>query len=134
MTGIINRKEFNSLRKELRTKAPKCELILWQKLKGKQVHGQKFRRQASIERYVVDFYCSRLRLAIEIDGGSHSATADLERKDKERQESIEKLGIEFLRFGNWDIYHNIDNVLNVIYERVGELTSLNPLLRKEGAE
>ncbi len=50
----------------------KAEIVLWSKLKGKQLNGLKFRRQYSINNYVVDFYCPELRLAIEIDGGVHT--------------------------------------------------------------
>jgi len=81
----------------------------------------------------VDFYCPRLKLAIEIDGGSHTATKWLEEKDKFRQKEIEKLGIKFLRFNNGDIYDSLDEVIDVIYKEVYDLlTSPNPLLRKEG--
>ncbi len=50
---------------------PEAEVILWSKLQSRQVDGLKFRRQYSVGRFVVDFYCSELKLAIEVDGDSH---------------------------------------------------------------
>lgn len=49
----------------------KAEVILWSRLKGKRLDGYKFRRQFSVAQFVVDFYCPRLKLAIEVDGDSH---------------------------------------------------------------
>jgi very-short-patch-repair endonuclease len=62
---------------------PPAEVILWQRLRNRQVEGYKFRRQYSIGRFVVDFYCPEKRLAIEVDGESHFVEeADL--RDRER--------------------------------------------------
>jgi very-short-patch-repair endonuclease len=81
--------------------------------------GFKFRRQYSVNQYVVDFYCPELKLAIEIDGDSHFNDIS-EKYDKERQKSIESFGIRFLRFTNIDIYDNIDGVLQTIFEWIKE--------------
>ncbi|MBI5765977.1 DUF559 domain-containing protein, partial [Candidatus Falkowbacteria bacterium] len=85
---IYNNKNQNKIRKRLRKESPRAEQVLWQYLKNKKVHNQKFRRQASIGKYVVDFYCPKLKLVIEVDGGSHTATKKLEDKDKSRQKAI----------------------------------------------
>ena len=77
---------------------PEAEVILWSKLRGKGLDGHKFRRQYSIGKFVLDFYCPKLRLAIEVDGDSH----------------MEAIGITFLRFSNREIYKNINGVLNKI--------------------
>jgi len=71
MTEIFNKKEYTKKRRHLRKDMTKAEIYLWSKLKGKQINGLKFRRQYGINNYTVDFYCSELRLAIEIDGGVH---------------------------------------------------------------
>ena len=55
----------------LRNNMPKAELILWSTLKSKGLDEYKFRRQYSVAQFVVDFYCPRLKLAIEVDGDSH---------------------------------------------------------------
>lgn len=115
--GILyNNKLKNNLRKNLRNKTTRTEIILWKKLKNKQVNGYKFRRQYGIGRYVVDFYCPELYLAIEVDGANHFFDAKSSKYDLERQRFIESLGIRVLRLTTTDIYHNLNNVLNEIYK------------------
>ena len=63
---------------------PKAEVILWSKLKSKGLDGYKFRRQYSVGKFVIDFYCPRVKLAIEVDGDSHFSERS-EVCDKERQ-------------------------------------------------
>ena len=67
---FYNKSSTKEKRRYLRTNQTKPELILWDKLKSKQL-GFKFRRQYSIGEYIVDFYCSEKKLVIEIDGDSH---------------------------------------------------------------
>jgi very-short-patch-repair endonuclease len=50
---------------------PLAEIILWSRSKGRQLGGYKFRRQYSVEYFMIDFYCPELKLAIEVDGDSH---------------------------------------------------------------
>ncbi len=71
MTEIFNREAERGIRQSLRNTLPAAELMLWSKLKNRQICGRKFRRQFSVGPYVVDFYCPTLKLAIEIDGDSH---------------------------------------------------------------
>ena len=89
---------------------PPAEIILWSQLRGRQLDGYKFRRQYSIDKFVVDFYCPELKLALEVDGDSHYVDGAKER-DEERQKLIEDTGIKFLRFTNKDIYDNLNGVL-----------------------
>jgi very-short-patch-repair endonuclease len=96
---------------------PKAEVILWSKLKSKGLDGYKFRRQYSVGKFVVDFYCPRLKLAIEADGDSHFCE-ESEVLDKERQNFIESFGISFLRFTNREIYENLNEVLAKIEKRM----------------
>jgi very-short-patch-repair endonuclease len=93
-------------------------------LSRKQLMGYKFRRQYSVDRYVVDFYSPALKLAIEIDGDSHFQQGAIER-DSERQRFIESFGIEFLRFTNADIYENLDGVIEKIAEHITERSQNN---------
>ena len=92
---------------------PPAERMLWLTLRNKQIKGQKFRRQYSINKFIVDFYCPQVKLAIEIDGESHD---DQDRKiyDQQRQKQIENLGIRFLRFSNWQVYENLTGVIEEI--------------------
>jgi very-short-patch-repair endonuclease len=96
---------------------PKSEVLLWVKLKNKQMCGERFLRQYSVDQYILDFYCPRLKLAIEVDGDSHY-TQDGQEYDKERQNYIETLGIHFLHFTNTDICENIDDVCQTIWEKI----------------
>jgi len=101
----------------LRSNLPKAEVILWSRLKSKGLDGYKFRRQYSVGKFVIDFYCPRLKLAIEVDGDSHfSETSEV--YDKERQRFIESFKISFLRFTNKDIYENLGEVLATIKARM----------------
>jgi len=101
---------MKNIRRLLRNNAPTAERILWQQLQGKKFKGLKFRRQYSVDRYYVDFYCASLRLAIELDGENHLDHCQ-QKKDKDRQEAIENLGIKIIRFWNTDIFNNLEGVL-----------------------
>ncbi len=117
MGTIFNKGSQTEKRRLLRNNATKAEEILWQRLKGKQVENHKFRRQFSITEYVVDFYCPKLKLAIEVDGATHSSQDEIE-YDIDRQTKIEALGIVFLRFRNEEIYKNLEEVVNDITQKV----------------
>jgi very-short-patch-repair endonuclease len=109
----------NERRKVLRKNLSKAEAIMWNHLSRKQMHGFKFRRQYSVDQYVIDFYCPRLKLALEVDGDSHFMPG-AEAQDKARQEYIEAFGIQFLRFTNEDVCNNIDGVCQAIYLKIEE--------------
>lgn len=99
--------------RKLRNNSTKVEIFFWNYLKGKQVRGFDFHRQRPIGNYIVDFYCSELLFAIEIDGESHYGN---EEKDIRRQNEIEKYGVTFLRFDHDEIYYDLDNVIKTIEE------------------
>ncbi len=120
MTEHYNRSVLTLRRKELRRNLSKAEAIMWNHLSRKQIAGYKFRRQHSIDQYVLDFYCPKLKLAIEIDGDSHFVPGAQE-QDKIRQEHIEAFGIRFLRFTNEDVYKNIDGVCRAVYDAIEKL-------------
>jgi very-short-patch-repair endonuclease len=117
MTKIYNKTSEKEKRQLLRKNMPKAEVIMWSRLKQKQLLGYKFRRQYSVGFYVIDFYCPELKLAIEIDGTSHFREG-AEYYDSNRQESIEQPGIKFLRFNNKEVYKNLNGVLEVIIDTV----------------
>ncbi len=99
---------------------PKAEAVVWSYIKNKQIFGQRFLRQFSIGSYIVDFYCPKLRLAIEIDGTSHMKKTAFE-YDSDRQAAIESLGIKFLRFRNDEVYEGIGGVIKLIENKAEEL-------------
>jgi very-short-patch-repair endonuclease len=92
-----NRKEMN---------AP--EANLWYKvLRNKKLLNYKFLKQKPILNYILDFYCSKLLLGIEIDGESHNEQMNY---DKQRSESINKIGIKIIRYSNYEVMNNLDGV------------------------
>ena len=95
----------------LRNNSTLSEILLWQRLKAKQMHGYDFDRQKPIDNYIVDFFCNELMLAIEIDGDSHSEKMQ---EDRLRQQKLESLGVRFLRFDDRDVKQNMAGVLSVI--------------------
>ncbi|HAP36236.1 MAG TPA: DNA methylase [Bacteroidetes bacterium] len=99
----------------LRNNSTLGEVLLWKKLRNKQMLGFDFHRQKPIDQFIVDFYCNELSLAIEIDGNSH-ATEEAIQKDKTRQEHLEALGVKFLRFTETEVQNYMRNVLAVIEE------------------
>ena len=75
------------------------------------MRGYQFMRQKPIGEYIVDFFCSKLKLVIEIDGESH---VDKYEKDKIRQQNLERLSLSFLRFSDLDVKTNLNGVLQII--------------------
>jgi very-short-patch-repair endonuclease len=94
--------------RRLRSAQTDAERILWFQLRDRRLRGFKFRRQAPIDRYIVDFCCVDERLIIELDGGQHAVRTD---EDRERTQVLESLGYLVLRFWNNDVMHNISGVL-----------------------
>ncbi len=93
---------LKAVRRALRSHATPAERALWQTLKQRQLEGRKFRRQHSIGRYVLDFYCPDERLGIELDGSVHDDP--LRRQyDAKRQAELEAFGVRVLRFENREV-------------------------------
>ena len=110
-----NLKQFS---RELRKNSTDAERRLWSKLRLKQLNGFQFYRQRIIVNYIVDFYCPRAKLVIELDGGQHyygrTQVADLK-----RDEYLKSLGIRVLRFSDRDVFTNIEGVGHRILENLG---------------
>lgn len=105
---------------------PQAEVILWSRLKGRQLQGQKFRRQFSVGPYILDFYCPRLKLAIELDGDSHFKVG-AKTRDAVRDNYISEYGIEIVRITNDEIFDNLDNVLEMLADQVSNLSNSDEL-------
>ena len=82
-------------------------------LKGRQLAGRKFRRQHSVGRYVLDFYCPAERLGVELDGEVHADPARAVH-DGVRQQALEASGVRVLRFENRAVLQTPDVVLGAI--------------------
>jgi very-short-patch-repair endonuclease len=101
--------------KFMREHMTNAESILWEALKSKQLNGFKFRRQHAIGLYIVDFYCHKLKLVIEIDGGYHN-TQEQREKDNLRTKELVDLGVKVIRFTNEDVEKDLDKVLETIIQ------------------
>jgi very-short-patch-repair endonuclease len=113
MNKFFNRKDETDKRRQLRRSMPNAEVILWSRLKGRQLLGCKFRRQYSVGSFVIDFFSVEIKLGIELDGDSHFQSGGPE-YDQGRQQFIESFGIRIVRILNVDVYDNLDGVLEMI--------------------
>jgi very-short-patch-repair endonuclease len=113
MNEIFNREDGKNKRRELRRSMSDAEVMLWSRLKRRQLLGCKFRRQYSVGAFVLDFFSAKIKLGIELDGDSHFQIGVRE-YDQKRQQFIESFGIKIIRILNTEIYQNLDDVLEMI--------------------
>jgi len=99
--------------KELRKEATSAERILWERLRGKQLSGFKFRRQAPLGSVIADFYCAKAKLIIEIDGDIHDLQVE---EDQQRTREIESFGYRVIRFKNGTVISDTESVLKSILD------------------
>jgi very-short-patch-repair endonuclease len=114
---------FNPILKEKARKLRKAgnlsESLLWNKLKKRQMLGYDFTRQQIIGNYIVDFYCLKLNIAIEIDGDSHNLKGDY---DEKRDEFLKSLEIKIIHIDDLDIKKSFNEVLLQIEDWINENT------------
>jgi len=128
-TIIPYQKHLLEKARNLRKNATYSEKLLWRYLKGKKLLGFRFDRQKPINKYIVDFYCSDLKLVIEIDGISHFNRND---SDINRQKKLEELGLILMRFNALDVVNNINGVLESIHDWIFIHNRPSPGPSKEG--
>lgn len=97
--------------RKLRHEMTGAEKHLWRHLRMCQLHGFKFRRQHPVEKYILDFACVELKIAVEVDGGQHMENA---KQDEMRTAWLATQGWQVLRFWNNEVLQNIEGVLQVI--------------------
>jgi len=116
MTKHYNKKSEQEKRRLLRSKMTYCEKIVWLHLRKKQL-GYRFLRQYSVDQFVIDFYCPKLKLAVELDGDVHEV---LEQKeyDIKRQKYLEEFGIKFIRIKNEEFLGNPNKAFDKIEEEI----------------
>lgn len=114
--GINNLKYLKVYRKRLRNNPTKAETILWQALRKNQLEERKFGRQHSISNHILDFYCPKEKLTVELDGEVHYNMVN-EQYDYKRKLFLENCGIRLLRFENKQVFENLDIVLEAIKEK-----------------
>ncbi len=107
--------------KTLRRKMTDAEQALWFRLRGGRLDGWKFRRQHPIPPYIVDFYCMETRLVVELDGSQHGADVDAA-----RTATLEKQGLQVLRFWDNQVLASMDDVLSEILRVASDRTLTRP--------
>jgi len=105
------------LARELRKNQTDAEILLWSRIRCKQILGVQFNRQKPIDRYIVDFYSASAKLIIELDGAQHYEMNAVE-YDLERTNTLESLNLKVIRFDNSLVFSELDKVLSVIYDEV----------------
>lgn len=125
MTQFYNTKDKKELRRNLRKQNNPFENLLWNKLRNRQLWGLKFRRQYSVWRYILDFYCPEKKICIELDWESHIWR---EEYDIERMQFLKSLWILVIRYSNEEIKENLEGVFLDIEKSI----ELLPHPSKEG--
>ncbi|MFA7301380.1 MAG: endonuclease domain-containing protein [Candidatus Shapirobacteria bacterium] len=111
--------DLTFMAKQNRKNPTVAERVIWDDLLSNDKIGYRFVRQKPIHRFIVDFYCSKLNLAIEIDGSSHNKKKGT---DEMRDKFLHQIGIETIRFTNDEVINNINSVKDILI----------PLLSKRG--
>ncbi len=116
---MLNNPEQKSQRRSLRRRMTTAERTVWSRLRSSRLSRYKFRRQTSIGTYIVDFYCAKKKLIIEIDGDVHAFSTQ-ECHDICRQKHLELLGFRVLRFTNGEVRDSMTAVLERILREFSE--------------
>ena len=120
MTKHFNKKKELEKRRKLRKEETYVEKIVWLHLRNRQILGYKFRRQYSVDHFVIDFYCPELKLAIELDGDVHEIP-DQKKYDQGRQKYLEAFGIKFIRIKNEEFLGNPNRSFDRIEKWINNL-------------
>ena len=99
---------------ELRREMTSSEKLLWQELRSNKL-GVHFRRQQIIAGFIVDFYCHKAALVVEVDGEIHDLQQE---EDARREKALSEMGLKIVRFRNEEILNN----LPIVVKRIKELT------------
>jgi very-short-patch-repair endonuclease len=115
-------KKLKTNARRLRSNSTDAEILLWSRLRGKQLLNVQFYRQKPIGNYIADFYAPLGKLVIEVDGGQHYEENYLQ-KDQERDFFMEQQGLKTLRFHNLQVLQSIDDVIDVIFNALDSYLS-----------
>ena len=116
--------------RQLRKNMTDTEKYLRAKIRKKQLKGYQFYRQKPIGDYIVDFFCPRAKLVIEVDG-SHHFSDEMTEYDRIRNEYLSSLGLRMLRFTNTDVLTHIEGVVEGIIENMEEIPLSPPFTKGE---
>jgi very-short-patch-repair endonuclease len=103
--------KLRPIAREMRRKPTEAEKLLWKHLRSFQLNRLKFRRQHNIERFIVDFYCAKAKLVIEVDGPIHQYQAE---EDLIRQQFLESKKLRVIRYTNEAVLNNVEDVIKQI--------------------
>ena len=122
---VHNKKSLKDIRRLLRSELTPAEKILWEELRGRKLNNLKFQRQHSIGNYIVDFYCAKLRLIIELEGAVHFKK-EQKQKDNFRDKNLVEMDYTVLRITNNEIEDN----LSAILEKIKNIPFPSPMSRR----
>lgn len=122
MGTIFNNALLKGTRRLLRHQQTPEEILLWERLRNRRLHGFRFVRQFSVDQFVLDFYCPARLLGIEIDGSQHFTDAG-RTHDAERTKLLATRNIRVIRFRNQEIRDRLDAVVETIHVALQEQAS-----------
>ncbi len=122
-------KILKGFRKELRNNSTDAERKMWSVLRRNQIMGFKFTRQYSVGKFIADFYCPSLRLAVELDGSQHMQKDNIT-YDKNRTRFFNSKNISVLRFYDNEVLNNLEGVVERIIQEIKNIPSQPPLINK----
>ena len=107
--------------RHMRAEDTLAEKLAWRLLRNRRLLGLKFRRQVPIDSFIVDFYCHKAALVVEVDGDIH----DLQREEDARREAaLRELGLRIVRFRNDEVLNNLSTVIKMIKEQIKVASNL----------
>ena len=110
-------KELKQYSRRLRQEMTDAEKKLWSELRGRQLRGYQFYRQKPIGNFIVDFYCPKAKLVIELDGGQHYSEQE-QAEDRQRDDFLQSAGLRVLRFSDRDVFENMSGLIEKIMENL----------------
>ncbi|MBZ0180486.1 MAG: endonuclease domain-containing protein [Melioribacteraceae bacterium] len=120
MTKLYNRQQEKEKRRELRQNETIAETNMWSQLRNRGCLSLKFKRQFSIGKYIIDFYCPEYKIAIELDGNVHELE-DIKKYDAKSQKYLEDYGIHFIRITNNEYLGNPNKAFDKIERSIKEI-------------
>lgn len=111
------KKQMKQNSRTLRSNMTDAEQLLWSRLRRKQLLNAQFYRQKPLANFIVDFYCAKANLVIELDGSQHYSEEG-KIADQQRDAILNNMGLLVLRFNNLQVLNELDAVLTVIYQAV----------------
>ena len=121
-------KALKNISRQLRSNMTDAEQLLWKRLRRKQICGLLFNRQKPLLNFIVDFYCARAQLVIELDGSQHFEV-DYKRQDQARDIALSNIGLTVLRFDNRQVLLETESVLAAIELQVRRIPPNPPLIK-----